>query len=673
MAVKHVGASQTPGVRPAGNSAQTDGARAVAQALMTEIASAPANDRPVSQNSAAPQVPPSDPQAPAATPGSERNAGSVDYYAIICRTIGNLALNNAETRGHVYEHARTFINQRLRETQPPLSSRMIAVEQIAFDRAVKKIEDEQLVNPTIPRVSRVEELAMTLSPDIAPPDSVTADATPGDGIPQEITPGDADAKDRSPAIVVPRRPVRVRRTGLNGGIVRLFIMAAIIIAGIVSYGLATGKLSLIGMREAARSAVNMQPPSQTAATDEPDVAALPVPPSLAAPAATAEQPATRNPPAPDAAGAPVADPPTAEPPSIIDNRNLAADSERATTTYQTQLASFLSLCRPARTAYGDDPCGNLQPRPFGGLGVVPRKAPEWVAMYDSLSQTIPAVRVKNPKFSAPVPNTPATAAAPGSSVPVRSASATAREKFDHGVSLASTDNLDGALADFSEAIRLDPKFSDAYVQRGQAMFKNGNADRAIADFTQALQIDPRNAGAFKARGMAMLYKGDDDGAIIDLTKAIQYAEIDPASIPAVEVFYARRSRASLYDRKQLYDRELIDLTAMIDGYWKNPGLATALKTTYRDQGAATLLASIYRLRAAVNQKRSNPDNAIGDLSLAIQLDPQRALPFVIERARILEATGRKDQAAADYQQALSLSPANTDVKNALERLRGSSK
>jgi tetratricopeptide (TPR) repeat protein len=367
--------------------------------------------------------------------------------------------------------------------------------------------------------------------------------------------------------------------------------------------------------------------------------------------------------------------PMAEPPSIIAKSNDVTDSEPAPTTYQTQLASFLSLCRPAKTAYGDDPCGNLQPRPFGGLGVIPRKAPEWVAMYDSLSQTIPAVRVKNPKFSAPVPNTPApgAAAAPGNSVPVRSSSTTAREKFDHGVSLASADNLDGALADFSEAIRLDPKFSDAYVQRGQAMFKNGNADRAISDFTQALQIDPRNAGAFKARGMAMLYKGDDDGAIIDLTKAIQYAEIDPASIPAVEVFYARRSRASLYDRKQLYDRELIDLNAMIDSYWKNPGLATTLKTTYRDQGAATLLASIYRLRAAVNQKRSNLDNAIGDLSFAIQLDPQRALPFIIERARFLEAAGRKDQAAADYQQALNLSPANIDVKNELERLRGSSK
>ena len=172
--------------------------------------------------------------------------------------------------------------------------------------------------------------------------------------------------------------------------------------------------------------------------------------------------------------------------------------------------------------------------------------------------------------------------------------------------------------------------------------------------------------------MAMLYKGDDDNAIIDLTKAIQYAEIDPASIPAVEVFYARRSRATLYDRKQLYDRELVDLTAMIDGYWRDPSLAAALKTTYRDQGAAALIGSIYRLRAGVHQKRNSIEAAIGDLSFALQLDGQRTLQYLIERGRMLEAAGRREQAMADYQQVLELSPNNTDVRNSLTRLKGRS-
>jgi tetratricopeptide (TPR) repeat protein len=295
-------------------------------------------------------------------------------------------------------------------------------------------------------------------------------------------------------------------------------------------------------------------------------------------------------------------------------------------------------------------------------------------MYADLADTIPAKRVLRPTFSLPTPpaQTPAQAAGEQQAVGQvpRTTSSAAQEKYDRGLVLSKTDNLDGAVASFSEAIKLDPKFADALVQRGQLMFRNGNPEGAVADFTKALDIDPRNAAAYKARGMAILYKGDNDGAIIDLTKAIQYAEIDPTSLPAIEIFYARRSRASLYDLKQLYDRELIDLNAMVDGFWKNPALAAALKAAYREQGTNTLMASVYRLRAGVHQRRRNPDSAVGDLSFAIQLDPQRALQYIIERARVQEAAGKREQAMADYQQALELSPANTDVKSALARLKG---
>lgn len=659
MTVRHVSAPETPGLRPEtpdqpDETAATPVPEKVPASNSTESISegeiAPAR-APMAEISGTPDAPAASAQAEA--PGTEQSTGAVDYYAIISNTIAGLAVNDAENRGSVYEHAREIINQRLRDTRPGLSSRMIAVEQIAFDRAIKKIEAEQRAGPTIPRMPRAEALKVSATPDQTPPD--IAPPKPAADIPT--------AKDRAPAVVVakqrPAPPVQHARN-LPGGALRLFAIAGVIVAGLLSYGLARGHLTWTGMRDAARTAVGA-PAQPTSAADDraADVAAAS--PSIEA----NEQSSADHPAEPEAPAATAATPSPAE--------QSADGGDTSHTPYITQLASFLSLCRPAQTAYGNDPCGNLQPRPFGGPGVTPRKAPEWVAMYDGLAQAIPARRVKNPTFTIPAPAPVATDApangTPASSQTVHSADALAREKFAHGVDLASADNLDDAIADFSEAIRLDPKLADAYVQRGQAMFKNGNADSAIADFSQALQIDPRHATAYKARGMTRLYKSDDDGAISDLSKAIQYAELDPASIPPAEVFYARRSRATLYDRKQLYDRELADLNAMIDGYWKNPGLAAALKSTYREQGAATLLASIYRLRALVHQKRSNLDNAIGDLSFAIQLDPQRALPFLIERARLLEAAGRKDQAVADYQQALALSPANTDVKNALERAK----
>lgn len=51
--------------------------------------------------------------------------------------------------------------------------------------------------------------------------------------------------------------------------------------------------------------------------------------------------------------------------------------------------------------------------------------------------------------------------------------------------------LDRALADFDQTIRLDPRFPDAYFNRAAAWAAKENVDRAIADLGEALKVDPR--------------------------------------------------------------------------------------------------------------------------------------------------------------------------------------
>ena len=63
----------------------------------------------------------------------------------------------------------------------------------------------------------------------------------------------------------------------------------------------------------------------------------------------------------------------------------------------------------------------------------------------------------------------------------------ASKKFDKG-------DYDGAIADFTEAIRLAPNYVYAYKQRGVAYSRKGDYDRAIADFEAALRINPNLAG-----------------------------------------------------------------------------------------------------------------------------------------------------------------------------------
>ena len=64
---------------------------------------------------------------------------------------------------------------------------------------------------------------------------------------------------------------------------------------------------------------------------------------------------------------------------------------------------------------------------------------------------------------------------------------------------------------------------EAYANRGRVHFNSKDFDRAIADYGEAIKLDP-NAPAYVRRGMPWTEKGEFDSAIADLTQAVT---IDP--------------------------------------------------------------------------------------------------------------------------------------------------
>ena len=89
-------------------------------------------------------------------------------------------------------------------------------------------------------------------------------------------------------------------------------------------------------------------------------------------------------------------------------------------------------------------------------------------------------------------------------------------------------DFDKAIADFDQAIRLDPKNSHAYNNRGRAFHNRGNAwgekkdyDKAIADFDQTIRLNPKYAYAYDNRGRAWSAKGAYSKAIADYNEAIR--------------------------------------------------------------------------------------------------------------------------------------------------------
>ena len=87
--------------------------------------------------------------------------------------------------------------------------------------------------------------------------------------------------------------------------------------------------------------------------------------------------------------------------------------------------------------------------------------------------------------------------------------------------LAKTDLGDkqGAITDYNEAIRINPKYADFYIHRGIAKSELGDKQGAITDYTEAIRINPksRSAGyALQFRGLVKLELLDIEGWRADL-------------------------------------------------------------------------------------------------------------------------------------------------------------
>ena len=94
-----------------------------------------------------------------------------------------------------------------------------------------------------------------------------------------------------------------------------------------------------------------------------------------------------------------------------------------------------------------------------------------------------------------------------------------------GYERQARNDLAGALADYSEAIRLDPRLAMAFNNRGNIYRDQGDYDRALADYDRALALDPAKPDPLASRGWVLSQKGEDERARQDFEKALA---LDPA-------------------------------------------------------------------------------------------------------------------------------------------------
>jgi hypothetical protein len=90
-----------------------------------------------------------------------------------------------------------------------------------------------------------------------------------------------------------------------------------------------------------------------------------------------------------------------------------------------------------------------------------------------------------------------------------------------GVALDNKGQIDEAIGQFQESVRLKPSYGQAHYNLGVALFQRGRTDEAIFQFQEALRLNPNQAEAHNNLGAALGRKGRTDEAIHEFQEALR--------------------------------------------------------------------------------------------------------------------------------------------------------
>ncbi len=188
---------------------------------------------------------------------------------------------------------------------------------------------------------------------------------------------------------------------------------------------------------------------------------------------------------------------------------------------------------------------------------------------------------------------------------------------------ANKGDYDGAISDYTYAVKLDPPHSDEYKQRiaavysnrGYAKYHQADYEGATKDFTEAIKIAP-NAMFYYARGAMKGTIRDYKGAIEDFTKAI---ELDPKYAKA----YADRGKVYEARGEKEKAKRDFEVAKQLDSniYTNEKGL----------EKNSELMGKVKALIGSGAEKanRGDYDGAIEEYSRAINLNPRYSTPYYL--------------------------------------------
>ena len=200
-----------------------------------------------------------------------------------------------------------------------------------------------------------------------------------------------------------------------------------------------------------------------------------------------------------------------------------------------------------------------------------------------------------------------------------------------GDRLIEKGDYENAIAEYSQAIQLEPDYASAYNNRGVAYSYLNEYKKAITDFQKVMELNPDDAFAFNNRGLVYQDLKEYEKAIVNYKKAI---ELQP---DYADAYY---NRGNTYHDLKEYEKAIADYTK-----------ATELNPACTDA---------YLNRGIIYKKLKEYEKAITDYTKAIELQPDYAGAYN-NRGYAYGQWGKYEEAMADIEKVLEIDPDSAEA------------
>jgi len=196
----------------------------------------------------------------------------------------------------------------------------------------------------------------------------------------------------------------------------------------------------------------------------------------------------------------------------------------------------------------------------------------------------------------------------------------ATAELEEGRVLRDRLNYSEAIEHFDRATELDPKFDEAYYDRGTCYLKIGNFVPGILDFSRALELNPRIADQVYNKVYQISYVVDLNRVITELNKIVSDHPNVSYVIFLRGFFYVAKTEFKEYDRQDL-DLGIADFDRCLE---LNPTHVTAL--LYR----GFLWFKMAQLEEEIEKKEESYQLAMDDYLHALELDPESGISHYLQ-------------------------------------------